>query len=557
MERLAQGGSNSTAEFVQDLILKLHDIFLKYSISIQATSMFSVQMGRRSEEATEQIQLARDLQSGLAALGGIRDSPSPVLYQNYYHGPSKDLIFDVSLQDYAFARGIGGDPNIIPIIVDKCIRGIEDRGLEAEGLYRISPRLSTVQTLVHKIEIDEESFQFPRTEEIYTIAAILKLYLRRLPEPPFRWSLSERLAYSKEREDHIGNDFIVIRTKLKRMPAIHVATLRAVILHLCKVVVADNKMDAKNLSIIFSSILFGEEGQGLGRDGVKDVDIQTLMQASKDVFFEDLLIYAPIIFEDNGDIRPSSRLTPRSSPHQSHIYSPPLTQGSQFGPPQQSGLGRSNTINASAITPPNRFGLPARTRSGSVNLPPANLRFSPSGRNDFGSGFKFRRQPSFQSGTSTPDRPRETPDIDEYTTASTLTPTPTPTPPRLPPRKSSTSNSLTSIAIPTSPPAVAAESDATIPRITDSLPPLIINQPMIDRGPHNVSLHPNPPSGPNHLELSTGNLIVPTPVDSGAISPGLANLAYLSQAAEKVIEEQASTDETSDAKVLSKSSSSD
>jgi hypothetical protein len=86
------------------------------------------------------------------------------------------------------------------------------------SLYRISPRQSTVQNLLHKIEIDEVAFQFARTEEIYTIAAILKLYLRRLPEPVFRWPLQERLAFSKEREVHIANDFILLRMRLKRLP---------------------------------------------------------------------------------------------------------------------------------------------------------------------------------------------------------------------------------------------------------------------------------------------------------------------------------------------------
>jgi hypothetical protein len=59
-----------------------------------------------------------------------------------------------------------------------------------------------------------------------TIAAILKLYLRRLPEPLFRWSLAERVAFTKDRDEHIRNGFLVLRAKLKRLPPIHVATLK-------------------------------------------------------------------------------------------------------------------------------------------------------------------------------------------------------------------------------------------------------------------------------------------------------------------------------------------
>ncbi|KAL7410136.1 hypothetical protein BDY24DRAFT_187759 [Mrakia frigida] len=296
VERVSQGGSNSAQDFVQELVLTLQSALAKFSIGLQATSMFAFQMGKRSEEAVEKIDLGKDVNASLLALGGssggMRERPlKPVPYNNFYVGPCKDLIFGVSLQDYAFARGISGNTNAVPILVEKCIKAIEERGLDAEGLYRISPRLATVQNLIHKIEIDEEKFEFARTEEIYTIAAILKLYLRRLPEPLFRWSLQERVAFTKERDDHIANGFLVLRAKLKRLPPIHVATLKALAEHLSMVVLADNKMDAKNLSIIFSSIIFGE-------NDITDVGVLTMMQMAKDTSFEDLLIYSSVIFAE-------------------------------------------------------------------------------------------------------------------------------------------------------------------------------------------------------------------------------------------------------------------
>ena len=152
-----------------------------------------------------------------------------------------------------------------------------------------------------RVSTDEEQFEFAPTEEIYTIAAILKLYLRRLPEPIFRWSLEERVAFTKARDEHIQNGFIVLRTKLKRQPPIHVATLKALAEHLSMVVLADNKMDARNLSIIcacslisfatsspadltpfsfstprneVSSIIFGE-------NDVTDVNVLAMMQNAK------------------------------------------------------------------------------------------------------------------------------------------------------------------------------------------------------------------------------------------------------------------------------------
>ena len=62
-------------------------------------------------------------------------TPKPVCYYNYNVGECKDLIFGVSLVDYATARGQSdGD---IPKIVRMCIEDIDKRGLDAEGIYRV------------------------------------------------------------------------------------------------------------------------------------------------------------------------------------------------------------------------------------------------------------------------------------------------------------------------------------------------------------------------------------------------------------------------------------
>jgi hypothetical protein len=57
-------------------------------------------------------------------------------------GECNDLIFGVSLADYATARALlEGE---IPKIVRICIREIDQRGLEAEGIYRVSINESNI-----------------------------------------------------------------------------------------------------------------------------------------------------------------------------------------------------------------------------------------------------------------------------------------------------------------------------------------------------------------------------------------------------------------------------
>lgn len=62
-------------------------------------------------------------------------APKPQYYQNYAVGECRDLIFGVSLVDYATAKSLGEGE--IPKIVRICIKEIDDRGLDAEGIYRV------------------------------------------------------------------------------------------------------------------------------------------------------------------------------------------------------------------------------------------------------------------------------------------------------------------------------------------------------------------------------------------------------------------------------------
>jgi len=62
--------------------------------------------------------------------------PDPILYEHGLVGECSDLIFGFSLVDYATAKGLleGSVPKIIRI----CIEEIDKRGLETEGIYRVT-----------------------------------------------------------------------------------------------------------------------------------------------------------------------------------------------------------------------------------------------------------------------------------------------------------------------------------------------------------------------------------------------------------------------------------
>lgn len=61
--------------------------------------------------------------------------PRRTLYTNYYVGDCNDLIFGVSLVDYATSRGL--QDGQVPKIMRICIHEVEKRGLTTEGIYRV------------------------------------------------------------------------------------------------------------------------------------------------------------------------------------------------------------------------------------------------------------------------------------------------------------------------------------------------------------------------------------------------------------------------------------
>ena len=61
--------------------------------------------------------------------------------------------------------------------------------------------------------------------------------------------------------EHVSNNFVLLRSKMRRLPAVHQATLKAIVEHLARVAANSekNKMDVKNLAIVFGSVIFGED----------------------------------------------------------------------------------------------------------------------------------------------------------------------------------------------------------------------------------------------------------------------------------------------------------
>lgn len=175
-----------------------------------------------------------------------------------YKGKTHNKVFGVPLEDVCEREG-----TMIPSIVVKLLEEIELRGLDEVGLYRIPGSVGSVNAL--KNAFDEEgavnnsfTLEDERWYEINAIAGCFKMYLRELPD----------CLFSNENVSQFSDLFLKLKTSeisqeeytrsitslLQSLPACYYQTMRRIVLHLNKVHqhVNNNRMDASNLSIVFS-----------------------------------------------------------------------------------------------------------------------------------------------------------------------------------------------------------------------------------------------------------------------------------------------------------------
>ncbi|KAF9478021.1 RhoGAP-domain-containing protein [Pholiota conissans] len=302
--KILEGGYKSLEMFVEEASTTLKKVLEKYADNLIATSTTQTQLSSLMRSIIDRISPERDIAKLNMNIPRSLASaiPDPILYEHGQVGECNDLIFGFSLVDYATAKGLSD--GAVPKIIRICIEEIDKRGLECEGIYRVSGRHAVVQALQHEIEKDESAFHFSPKDDIYAVASLLKLYLRELPEPIFKFSLADRIQHTEDREDHLLNDFMLLRSKIRRLPPVHQATLKAIIEHLARVAAKSekNKMDPKNLAIVFGSVIFGEDEMPKAGDLLS-------VQYVKDSLMEDLIIHAHILY-DHDTVHHSPPLPP-------------------------------------------------------------------------------------------------------------------------------------------------------------------------------------------------------------------------------------------------------
>ncbi|XP_058413804.1 rho GTPase-activating protein 9 isoform X3 [Diceros bicornis minor] len=220
----------------------------------------------RSPEGAEQNRVRNKLKRLIAK--------RPPLQSLQERGLLRDQVFGCQLESLCQREG-----DTVPSFVRLCIAAVDKRGLDVDGIYRVSGNLAVVQKL--RFLVDRERaitsdgrYVFPEQpgqegrldldsaewDDIHVITGALKLFLRELPQPlvpplllpQFRAALA--LSESEQRLSQI-------QELIGSMPKPNHDTLRYLLEHLCRVIAHSdkNRMTPHNLGIVFGPTLFRPE----------------------------------------------------------------------------------------------------------------------------------------------------------------------------------------------------------------------------------------------------------------------------------------------------------
>ncbi|CAI5676694.1 rho GTPase-activating protein 27 isoform X2 [Oreochromis niloticus] len=180
----------------------------------------------------------------------------PTLQSVKERGYIRDNVFGCHLDTLCHR-----EHSTIPKFVEKCIRTVERRGLDVDGIYRVSGNLAVIQKLRHKADHEEHlDLEDGQWEEIHVITGALKLFLRELPEPLFPFSVFEKFIAAIQVPDY-SLRVSYMKDLVQTLPLPNHNTMELLFRHLRKVIEHkdSNRMSVQSIAIVFGPTLLRPE----------------------------------------------------------------------------------------------------------------------------------------------------------------------------------------------------------------------------------------------------------------------------------------------------------
>ncbi|KAM9560117.1 rho GTPase-activating protein 22-like isoform 2-T2 [Salvelinus alpinus] len=161
-------------------------------------------------------------------------------------------IFGQHLEDTVQYETKFGD-RLAPLLVEQCVDFIKERGLDEEGLFRMPGQANLVKDLQEAFDCGDKPL-FDSNTDVHTVASLLKLYLRELPEPVVPFSkyedfLSCAQLLAKDVEEGVQE----LGKQVSNLPPANYNLLKYICMFLDEVQshANKNKMSVQNLATVF------------------------------------------------------------------------------------------------------------------------------------------------------------------------------------------------------------------------------------------------------------------------------------------------------------------
>ncbi|KAM9320450.1 rho GTPase-activating protein 9 [Gastrophryne carolinensis] len=189
-------------------------------------------------------------------------------------GLIKDQVFGCRLDALCHR-----EHSTVPKFVRMCIETVNERGLDVDGLYRVSGNLSIIQKL--RFIVDRERavttdgrYLFPEEiiqeekldlndsewEDIHVITGALKMFFRELPEPLIPFSMFDEFVSAVQIPDQ-SERIETMKDLVSNLPEPNYDTLKYIVCHLnsVKEQCEKNRMTTQNIGIVFGPTLMRPE----------------------------------------------------------------------------------------------------------------------------------------------------------------------------------------------------------------------------------------------------------------------------------------------------------
>ncbi|XP_051894717.1 rho GTPase-activating protein 27-like isoform X2 [Pristis pectinata] len=180
----------------------------------------------------------------------------PTLQTVREKGYIQDQVFGSNLVDLCRREG-----TTVPHFVLKCIQAVENRGLDIDGLYRVSGNLAVIQKLRFKINHDENvNLEESPWDDVHVITGALKLFFRELSEPLFPFNYFDNFIAAIKLGDP-AQRLNYMKDLISSLPAPNHDTMQVLFRHLCSVIDCrnQNRMSSQSMAIVFGPTLLKPE----------------------------------------------------------------------------------------------------------------------------------------------------------------------------------------------------------------------------------------------------------------------------------------------------------